>query len=250
MKKIFDAALPDLQWGRSDGHHVWVLVADSREWSPWHDQSLGMLDEPERERVARMRNKEAKDTLVIAYALHRLFLGRFLGVQPADVPLWRDSLGCPRVGEGLAAASLSHAGSLIAMAVGHYRPLGVDIEPASRVKEMPGLAENICHPTELDALRKLAKSEQAQALLSLWTGKEAILKALGIGFSRGEMSEFAVPADGRNHVDQSGEVLQLTRLDRSPLWFAAVACAPGDPIHSFRLLPGSAQGEPSSGGVA
>lgn len=237
MEKVFDAALPDLQWGRSDGNHVWVLVADSHEWSPWHDQLLGMLDGPERERIARMRNKEAKDTLVIAYALHRLFLGRFLGVQPRDVPLWRDSLGCPRVGEALAATSLSHAGSLIAIAVGHNRPLGVDIEPASRVEEMPGLAESICHPVERDALRALAKTEQASALLSLWTGKEAILKALGIGFSRGEMNEFAVPAYGRNYVDQSGEVLQVKRLDRSPLWFAAVACAPVDSVHFFRLLP-------------
>jgi len=240
MKKIFDAALPSHQWGRSDGNRVWVLVADSREWSPWHDQSLGMLDEPERERVARMRNKEAKDTLVIAYALHRLFLGRFLGMQPADVPLWRDSLGCPRVGEGLAAASLSHAGPLIAMAVGRYRPLGVDIEPAGRVEEMPGLAESICHPPELHALRGLGKIEQANALLSLWTGKEAILKALGIGFSRGEMNEFAAPADGCNFLDQSGEVLQVKRLDRSPLWFAAVACAPVDSVQSFRLLPNPA----------
>lgn len=240
MKKIFDTALPDLRWGRSAGNHVWVLVADSREWSPWHDQSLGMLDGPERERVDRMRNQEARDTLVIAYALHRLVVGRFLGMQPADVPLWRDSLGCPRVGQGLAAASLSHAGCLIAMAVGHYRPLGVDIEPASRMEEMPGLAGNICHPTELDALSGLPKSEQVHALLSLWTGKEAILKALGIGFSRGEMNEFTVPADGRNYVDRSGEVLQVKRLDRNPLWFAAVACAPVDSVHSFRLLPGSA----------
>jgi 4'-phosphopantetheinyl transferase len=240
MKKIFDAALPDLQWGRSAGDHVWVIVADSREWSSWHDQSLGMLDSAERDRVDRMRNQAAGATLVIAYALHRLFLGRFLGVEPVEVPLWRDSLGCPRVGQGLAATSLSHAGSLIAIAVGHYRPLGVDIEPATRVEEMSGLAENICHPTELETLQRLAGPEQARALLSLWTGKEAVLKALGIGFSRGEMNEIALPADGRNYVDQTGEVLQVKRLDRSPSWFAAVACAPVDVVHSFRLLPGSA----------
>lgn len=240
MKKIFDAALPHSQWGRSDGNHVWVLVADSREWSQWRDRCVGMLDSAERERVDRMRNQEAEATLVVAYALHRLFLGRFLGVEPAGVPLWRDSLGCPRVGQGMAATSLSHAGSLIAMAVGQCRPLGVDIEPASRVEEMPGLAENICHPAELHELRGLAGPGQARALLSLWTGKEAVLKALGIGFSRGEMNEIVLPAGGRNYIDQTGEVLQVTRLDRSQSWFAAVACAPVDLVHSFRLSPGSA----------
>jgi len=240
MKKVFDAALPDSRWGLSDGNHVWVLVADSREWSPWQDQCAGMLDNAERDRVDRMRNQVARATLVVAYALHRLFLGRFLGVEPAEVPLWRDSLGCPRVGQGLAATSLSHAGSLIAMAVGHYRPLGVDIEPASRVEEMPGLAGNICHPAELHELRGLAGPEQARALLSFWTGKEAVLKALGIGFSRGEMNEIALPADDRNYIDQTGEMLQVKRLDRSPLWFAAVACAPLDSVHSFQLHPGSA----------
>lgn len=234
----FEAALPT-DWARQGGDRAWVLVADSAEWRPWREHALQMLDAQEQARVERMRNLAARETLIVAYALHRVMLARFLRLSAGAVPLWRDALGCPRVGEGMAATSLSHAGSLIGLAVGEYRPLGVDVEPAYRISEMPELVHNICHASELDAMLRLAPEAQAEALLALWTSKEAILKALGIGFSQGEMNAFAVPAAGSDYVDAGGRSLRLTRLD-GPQWFAAVACSPGDVIEFARLAPGLA----------
>ena len=237
LADAFHAALADVHWGRATGGHVWALIADSTEWNPWRDQAWQMLDGAERSRVERMRSLEARETLVIAYALHRLLLGRFLDMPAQSVPVWRDSLGCPRVGEGLASASLSHAGTLIALAAGPSRPLGVDIEPASRATVMAEIAESICQPAELDAILALPAGDRAPALLSLWTRKEAILKALGIGFSQGDMTGFAVPTGGGEYLHPSGERLRMTSLNRNIDWVAALASAPGDSVEFFGLTP-------------
>ncbi len=237
IRNAFSTALPDPLWGQSSGSQVWVVIADIREWGRWREQALRLLDDQQRSRMERMRNLEARETLVIAYALHRIFMGHYLGMPPEAVPLWRDSLGCPRVGEGMAATSLSHAGHLVAVAAGGFRPLGVDIEPASRASGMQAIAESICQPAESDTIQRLPVSERDTALLSLWTGKEAILKALGVGFSNGEMNQFSLPADDGFYMGKHGDPLKITKLYQQQEWVATVACAPEDTAKSCRVTP-------------
>ncbi len=45
-----------------------------------------------------------------------------------------------------------------------------------------GVAEVVCSRTETDVLRAAPASERAERLLSIWTLKEAIAKAMGLGF--------------------------------------------------------------------
>ena len=247
IHEAFAEALPNSAWGMAASGYAWVLVADSRDWRDWRGQGMQLLNDAERGRIARMRNEEARATLEIAYPLHRLFLGRFLGMDADSVPLWRDSLGCPRVGEKLANTSLSHAGSLVALAVARPHLVGVDIEPASRVSGMLEIADSICRPAELESLENLSALERASALLALWTGKEAILKALGIGFSNGGMTGISLPGPQGVFASESGDRLGITRLDRPSLWSCALACAPDVRVEFATLVPKGVLGSPLAG---
>lgn len=237
MHEAFVEALPGAAWGMAGVGCAWVLVADSRDWTDWRGQGMQLLDDAERGRIARMRNDEVRATLEVAYPLHRLLLGRWLGMRADLVPLWRDPLGCPRVGEKLANTSLSHAGSLIALAVAGPHLIGVDIEPASRVSGMLEIADSICQPAELESLEKFNPKERASALLALWTGKEALLKALGIGFSTGGMTGISLPVAPRVFESATGDRLGITRLDRPSFWSCALACAPDVKVEFATLVP-------------
>ncbi|OYU48819.1 MAG: hypothetical protein CFE31_10305 [Rhizobiales bacterium PAR1] len=88
-------------------------------------------------------------------------------------------------------------------------PIGVDFERAIRVEAFPW---NVMRPEEAAALRALPESQQSDAFLSFWTCKEAILKALGSGFSippedlyLREGRHFSVQAPGQC-VAESGAV--------------------------------------------
>ncbi|SDG00411.1 4'-phosphopantetheinyl transferase family protein [Desulfovibrio legallii] len=105
-----------------------------------------------------------------------LLLRRVLGVR-ADDALTLNPWGKPRLcrpgGPGF---SLSHAGAYAVLAVGRP-PLGVDVEPR------PALGSPLplrgLHPAERLALAR--SSRPANCWLRLWTGKESLLKAVGLG---------------------------------------------------------------------
>src|SRR3546814_7521594 len=164
-------------------------------------------------------------------------LSAVLECAPAGVLLGRDGRGCPIVTGTPVETSLSHAEGLVAIAVSRTGPVGIDIEPASRARDMEGIAGRVCHPRELAEMAALSGAERGRELLSLWVRKEALLKAAGIGMAI-EMDRFEAPADRvlalPGDVRTGSAVIRL--FDGAEGCLAAVAAAPG-PIASVWLTP-------------
>lgn len=219
---------------------VLAVLFEIEAWRPWLDEAMRLLSQAECERVRRKRHVSDRDELVLAYALHRLVLGNFLSCDPVEIALERDSLGRPFVQGNLVDTSLSHTQGAIAVAVSRQGFVGIDIEPAGRAVELPGIASSVMHPAEVEALSCLPEEVRAQALLALWVRKEALLKASGIGLMR-EMPTFKAPvgqplglpaADGTE-----GAVATLHMLEAGPLWVAAIAALPDARIQASWLFP-------------
>ena len=236
LSRVFEAALPSPEWAASARDRVLVVLAHADDWKPWLSDAIALIDAAETVRVRRRRNPGDREILALAYALHRLLLAHSLNVEPQAVPVWRDALGCPRVGDGALYTSLSHADSWLAFAVSGAGPVGVDIEPFSRADAMPEIADSVCHPVEAAALGALAVDRYAEALLALWVRKEAALKAAGVGLSR-EMSGFAAP-EGLVSLNEVGEPICIEMLQQAaPICLAAVAGPCGVPVAIIRLTP-------------
>lgn len=76
--------------------------------------------------------------------------------------------------------SLSHGGNWAVCALSDT-PLGVDVElPRCTMK----IARRYFQEEELEYLSHLSELQQRDALNRLWTGKEAFIKALGVGLSQ------------------------------------------------------------------
>lgn len=235
LSRVFAAALPSPAW--TEQAQVLVLLTHAGDWKPWLADAIAVIDPAETERVRRRRNPDDRETLALAYALHRLLLARVLEMEPQEVPLWRDALGCPQVGAGPLRTSLSHADQWLALAVSRAGPIGVDIEPLTRAGALPEIADSVCHPAEAAALESLATDLRGQALLALWVRKEAVLKAAGVGLSR-EMNGFQAP-EGRIALDGRGEFTCVRMLqEAAPSCLAAVAGPDGQPVAVARLVPG------------
>ncbi len=204
---------------------------------------MTVMDAAENGRVQRMRNLVDRENLAVAYALHRLLLARALRMDARHVPLRRDSLGCPRVGEGPVSShpihtSLSHAGDWLAFSITCAGPTGVDIEPRTRIHLLPEIADSLCHPSEARAMGGLPPDQLGPALLALWVRKEAALKAVGVGLSR-EMRGFEAP-EGEVRVGEGGDKIFLRMVDAGPACLAAVAGPCGVAAESLRLSPANA----------
>lgn len=208
------AALRACGFAPPTGLEARVIVFDSTPWWPLRDDAIALLSPHEASRAARFRHALDHDTYTIAHAFWRVALGIALGVDPASVNLTRSPHGQPLLpGTGLT-TSLSHSGTMVAVAIGCGAAIGVDIEGLPQRSDLQDIASVLCTPAEAAALSQLEGMARTRTLLELWTRKEAVLKAFGVGL----------------RVAPSSIEAELGRLVAPP---AEAACAP--PCRLFPL---------------
>lgn len=149
--------------------------------------SLHHLTPEERRRAGRFVRAADRLRFAQTRTATRRLLGRRLGCCPADVPLALGAHGKPFVDEDPHRApvfNVSHSGghALIALAdpcgVLH---LGVDIEQHRPDLDAEIMLDAVCTDQECVSVRRA--SDRLSAFYQRWVGKEAVLKAIGIGVS-------------------------------------------------------------------
>lgn len=158
-----------------------VLVFDASRLRAEIGAATMLLDRSERARALRFHYRRDRDTYVLAHAVWRVALGACLGVAPADVALARTSDGQPRLPGSALSTSLSHSGDLVALAVSPSATTGIDIETYPPRVDLDALMPVFCTRAESAQLSTLEDVARRWALMELWTRKEALLKAFGVG---------------------------------------------------------------------
>jgi 4'-phosphopantetheinyl transferase len=170
------------------------LDASESESSPHltheeRDQALRFLHRADRVRFSQTR------------AAARGLLGERLGCRPGEVPLVRGRHGKPFVGQQYPSApffNVSHSGrhALIALADARaVRQLGVDIEQRRHDLPLEILLDLAFTGRESAEIR--GAGDAAEALYQRWVGKEALLKAVGVGVAGHLPSVGIHPGAGR-----------------------------------------------------
>src|SRR5206468_11134888 len=135
--------------------------------------------------------------------------------------------------------SISHAdGIALCAAAAAGCVVGADVESLRNVGPDPlGVAESVCSRREMDALAMLPAPARAERLLSIWTAKEAVAKATGLGF-RLPLPLIAVheesngpPAESRTEAAEEKTPWRLASLRLTPCPVAAVAVFSVAPPH-------------------
>ncbi len=81
---------------------------------------------------------------------------------------------------------------IVAVALTTTVPVGIDVEALDRKVDLLPLAERILSPQDLARFLKIPAAQQPRAFFRAWTGKEAVLKAKGVGLFGG-VQEISVP---------------------------------------------------------
>jgi len=148
------------------------------------DRWLAEASPETRAEALRRRHLPARREHLAGRRLARAALAAVTGAAPARVRFELDPEGRP-FAPGGPDFNIAHSRGLIACAVatGPYR-VGVDVEAWGRRVRAAALAERFFAPTERALLAPLEGAAHAQAFFSLWTLKEALLKATGEGLRR------------------------------------------------------------------
>ena len=106
--------------------------------------------------------------------------------------------------------NVSHAGSHGLIALAAAGRLGVDIEERVPKRNLDALIEAVMSPEEQVEFAALRGGEKLRLFYRLWTFKEALIKALGTGFST-DVSRFQAPAAMRR-----GDAAAIFRFPHLP----------------------------------
>jgi 4'-phosphopantetheinyl transferase len=186
---------------------VWFL--ESPAPSPPPESWVQALDPDERMRGNAFRTPELRARFVAAHALVRTALSTYAPLAPeewriAHGPEGRPCLVDPPIDLHF---SLSHSESHAVVAVAVGRSVGIDVEEIDATVDVLGLAGRFFTRPEQAMLRACSGMERPERFTTLWTIKEAVLKARGAGLSSG-LTTVDV------QLDASGELLQLSAHDR------------------------------------
>lgn len=169
---------------------VWIIDVDDADAYP---AALAALPARERRRLTARLEPHRRLQVCAQAALRVLTAAATTGTLPLP-ELGRGWNGKPELAAGDVHVSLSHSGTLAAVALTTVGDVGVDIEERRTIADAPQLARSLLAPRELLQWRATRRTRRETQLLRAWTRKEAVLKALGTGLS-GDLQSVSSPLD-------------------------------------------------------
>jgi 4'-phosphopantetheinyl transferase len=175
------------------------------------------LSVPDRERAGRFRRAEDRARFVLGRCVLRTMLREHLDYPAGPLEFAFTERGRPYLAASPTIAfSISHAGDIVAVALTTGSRVGLDVESVDRRIDLGPLAERILDASDLARFLALPVDTQPGAFFHAWTGKEAVLKARGVGLFGG-VETISVPLDGSAATVQDVEEGRATAWQLEPL---------------------------------
>jgi 4'-phosphopantetheinyl transferase len=183
-----------------DDVQVWRMRVDLQGHSrAAADAIAGVVTAEERERAGRFRQEADRQRFLHGRLLLRTFLGHHLGIAPRAVAFANSAFGKPEIappeirtpsssidaerGKGVLRFNIAHSGEWVLFALARDREVGVDVEYHRSMSDAMDIARRFFSAPEVAALDALDSALRHDAFFRIWTGKEAIVKAIGHGLS-------------------------------------------------------------------
>jgi phosphopantetheine--protein transferase-like protein len=154
------------------------------------DEAWRYLSDVETRHAERFFKEADRTRYVLAHAMLRTLLAHRLAVAPTQIAFAAEPNGKPLLA-GLTAETtfnLSYSDGIVALAFAR-RPVGVDVEAVRDDLAFVEIGHRFFQVDELRYLEASVEPGIRDRFFRLWTRKEAVLKALGVGLSGiGELS--------------------------------------------------------------
>ena len=173
------------QTGKENGLlHLWCAYPDDVLDEAMAEAYAALLSEDERTRLSAFHFARHRREFLTTRVLARTALSHYRPLSPAGWCFRIGAHGKPEIDPDCGLRfSLSNSEALVACLIADAAEVGADIEPVLRAEEIVELAPSVFSRSELEELEALQAAERGDRALSLWTLKEAYVKARGKGMS-------------------------------------------------------------------
>lgn len=167
-------------------NEVQVFVASSPFDEAALERVANQLSPREAARSRKFLRLADRNRFVATRVLLRSVLGRVSDRDPAALELGEGPHGKPYLvtsSRPPLGFNASHSGDLVVCAVARAEHVGVDVERRRDRVNVDALAARNFSPIELAAFGRIPAVQRTEAFFTVWTRKEAYIKAIGTGFS-------------------------------------------------------------------
>jgi 4'-phosphopantetheinyl transferase len=183
----------ELSWNLSPDHSP-LAEKDVHIWAANLDQPVQrisqlekLLSSDEMNRARQFKFEKDRNRFIAGRGLLRTVLGSYLNAEPAQLDFTYSPRGKPALkipsGHGTLHFNVAHSKDLILIALARACAVGVDVEWIHPISDIEDIATRFFTNREAGELTALPHDERMTAFFSLWTRKEAYLKATGDGIS-------------------------------------------------------------------
>ena len=198
-----------------------LYLTDIRQLEVCFDASCALLPVERQARIRRCSRETAQLQLLSA----GLLLRHVLGITE-ETPLLYTPQGKPYLKHG-PCFNLSHSGQFAALAVSD-RPIGLDLQDMTQKITPQRLANRWFTPEEAAWI-----NEQSDRFFHVWTRKESVVKALGLGLAALPMQTFSVLEPS---ITIHGTTLHLVTEKLDGMMLSVAAQSPLTPPLSLTFL--------------
>lgn len=139
------------------------------------------LSEEEKQKSNSLYFIKDQEKYVFCRGLLRHLLAFYTNTLPRDILLLTNDYGKPYIASYSLHFNLSHTSDYIAFAFSLDTPLGIDVEKVEPFTSCLSIAKTMFSKEEYLYLNCLSELEQTTEFFRLWTKKEALIKAKGLG---------------------------------------------------------------------
>ena len=212
-----------------------LAAGECQLWLAWLDEEdpdsfREFLSEDERLRAGRLRSPRSAARFTVARGILRSLLGRYLAHRPEQLVFSYGLHGKPGLAGGVdewLSFNVSHSAGLVVFAVSNGFEVGVDIEEIHPIIDLEATASIFLSPVEFAEFKVMPAVGKLERFFTMWTCKEAILKALGSGFTSPVKEISAMDCQPDPQVDaqyMTFQNKQITSLYPAEGFKGALAC--------------------------
>jgi 4'-phosphopantetheinyl transferase len=179
--------------------HVWRISLDrsAELFTPF-------LSPDEQARADRFHQSVHQERFIIARGMLRQIIGQYLKQPPSSLIFSYGDHGKPMIAN--LEFNLSHTSNLALLAISIDRPVGIDLEQIRPMENLTKLAARFFTAEEHQTIMAADAAKRTELFFRTWTGKEAYLKAIGVGLGGLQQSIIRPDWDVREIIPADGFV--------------------------------------------
>jgi 4'-phosphopantetheinyl transferase len=175
--------------------HLWYV--NLIDWNNHLEDLIGLLSSDELKRYKRLKISSKQESFIISRGVLRLILSNYLEQEASQIRFEIEPSGKPFLPDSEITFNLSHSGKYVVVGICQGSYLGVDIQEIYPISASDQIIRKVFSEKEQIYLSTLPPERFLEEFFSLWTAREAYLKAIGKGFTDSSNTQTLLPDPNR-----------------------------------------------------